>query len=406
MQRALLLHGQTSPPAPLTAPHLVVARKGFRVFFLLAAVYASVFVPLWLLVLGGVLSPNSYLDAPSWHAHEMLFGFTLAVVAGFLLTAVGNWTGRETVVGWPLLGLAGLWVAGRVVMLWPSSVPRGVPAVVDLAFLPALTVAIARPLVATKNRRNLVMAGLVLALFAANGAMHLDALGRLGHGAADRAAFVAVDLIVVMILIIAGRVFPMFTRNATGSEGIVSRPLLDGFTVVGALGLAVLDTIGASEHWTALVAGLVGVLAVVRAARWGSWHARRAPLLWILHLGYGWVCFGLLMRAIAGFSSTLPTSLATHAITVGAIGSLTLGMMARVSLGHTGRPLVPPSAAVWAFGALSLAAFARVVVPLLFPDAYFPSLVVTGALWTAAFVLFLVSYAPALCSPRVDGKAG
>jgi uncharacterized protein involved in response to NO len=405
MQRVLPLHGQSATPAPLTPPRFAVARKGFRIFFLLAAAYASAIVPVWLLVLAGVLRPTNYLDATSWHAHEMLFGFTAAVIAGFLLTAVGNWTGRETLVGPPLLALSALWMLGRFAMLWPSCLPRGVPALVDLAFLPVLSIVLARPLLATKNRRNFVVVGLLLAMFVADLAMHLDALG-VRPGIAHRAVVVALDLVVVLLLLIAGRVFPMFTRNATGVSDIRSHPVLDALTIVGAAGLVLLDATEEGERIAPVAAGLVGVLAVARAAHWGTWHSRRVPLLWVLHVGYAWICVGLLLRAGGGFFTSFAPSLATHAITVGAIGSLTLGMMARVALGHTGRPLVPPKPVVWAFGAMAAAGFARVVVPLIVPGAYFGSLWAAGALWTTAFVVYLVSYAPVLCAARADGKAG
>lgn len=407
MSRSLPLHGAL--PASLrpsrAKPELALAAKGFRPFFLLAAAFAAAIVPLWLLILSGRLGPVAYLDPLSWHSHEMLFGFTVAVIAGFLLTAVGNWTQRETVVGPLLLGLAGVWLAGRLALVGADSLSPGLVAAVDLAFLPLLAVAIARPLVRTKNRRNLVMVALLLLLFAANGCMHAEALGWLPLGSARRASLASVDLVIVMIAIMAGRVFPMFTRNATGVTTIRSSRLFDGLSIGSLVGLVVLDAAGAGGWFVALWAGLAAVLALLRAVFWGTRRVFAHPLLWILHLGYAWIPVGLLLRAFAS-TGGWSTSLATHALTLGAIGSITLGMMARVSLGHGGRPLVPPRPMTLAFVAITGAVAARVVLPLLAPGFYLASLYVAGTLWTLAFVIFVAVYTPILLRPRLDGKPG
>jgi uncharacterized protein involved in response to NO len=405
MQRSLLLQGEA--PTPASAPRWPIAAKGFRPFFLLAGAFAAAVVPLWILVVAGVVHPAGYLEATAWHAHEMVFGFSVAVIAGFLLTAVGNWTGRETAVGGPLLALAALWAAGRVAMLVPGALPRGLPALVDLAFLPALLAVLARPLVQARNRRNFVMLAILGALFAANAVVHASALGVAAPGAARHACLVALDVVVLVILIIAGRIFPMFTRNATGVESIRSSRALDALAVASMAALTLLDAI-APEGGAAssVVAGAAGVLAAARAARWGTRHVARIPLLWILHAGYAWLVIGLLLRALAGFVAAIPASVAAHALTVGAIGSLTLGMMARVALGHSGRPLVAPRSVAWAFVAVNAAAVARVVVPLVAPAWTLWALVAAAVLWTAAFVVYVAAYAPILLSPRVDGKAG
>ena len=221
----LPLVGEVSAPAHGPA-HALLA-KGFRPFFLAASVYAVAIVPAWLLIRSGILPGPAYLDPMSWHAHEMVFGFGVAVNAGFLLTAVGNWTQRETAVGWPLAMLFGLWALGRVAMATGGALPRWVAAGVDLAFLPVLGFVLSRPIVAAKNWRNLVMVGAVAALASANLAAHLEALGLVGAGVARRANLAGIDLIVLLILLIAGRVFPMFTRNATGVDSIRSHPRLD-----------------------------------------------------------------------------------------------------------------------------------------------------------------------------------
>jgi uncharacterized protein involved in response to NO len=275
----------------------------------------------------------------------------------------------------------------------------------DLAFLPVLIVVLARPLVAAKNRRNFVMLAVLLALFLSNVAMHLEALGILGAGWARRSWVVAIDVVTLIMLLIAGRVFPMFTRNATGVTSIRSSRVPDIATVVSMGVLVVAEAVNIGATASSRLAGVVGLLAAARAVHWGAQHSLREPLLWILHAGYAWLVFGLLMRAAAPYVA-VSSSLATHAMTVGAIGSLTLGMMARVSLGHTGRALVAGSAIRWAFLGITASAFVRVVVPLVAPAWYLGSLLAAGGLWTFAFATFLVVYLPVLASARVDGKPG
>lgn len=405
MQPSLLHATASRGAAPSNA--LAVLAKGFRPFFLLAALYALVMVPLWLAILNGKLAPSSYLPPIAWHAHEMTFGFVSAVVAGFLLTAVGNWTQRETATGVPLAGLALLWFAGRLAMLFAGALPRGVPAAVDLAFLPVLAAVLARPLLAAKNHRNLVMLAILLALFAANLVVHLEALTLLPSGSARLASLLSVDVILLLILLIGGRVFPMFTRNASGVATIRNIPWLDRSCVAAMAALLAWDAVAPSESRVGpAVAGLVGLLAAARAVHWGARHSLRDPLLWVLHVGYGWLVVGLLLRATAGLLGAPTSSVGTHALTVGAIGTLTLGMMARVTLGHTGRMLVAPSSMTAAFVAITLAALARVFGPWLVPGQYLVGLVAAGIFWVLAFAVFLIAHFPMLCRPRVDGRPG
>ncbi len=404
MGRALAL--QSELRRPRAQRRLPFAAKGFRPFFALAALYAVLIVPLWLAIVASAAAPRGYFDPLSWHAHEMLFGYAVAVIAGFLLTAVGNWTGRETLVGAPLLALAALWVLGRVAMVFAPRLPSGAAAAVDLAFLPVLIAALGVPLLATKNRRNLVLLALLALLFLMNLGMHLDGLGKLPAGFAHRPRAAALDLVVLVILLIAGRVFPMFTRNATGNHAIRSHASLDAATVIAMLAVVALDLLAADWRVASSLAGIVGLLAAARATHWGARQSRREPLLWVLHAGYAWIVVGLVLRALSVATPALPASLATHAITIGGVGTLTLGMMARVSLGHSGRPLVAPRAIRWAFAATLCAALARVVLPLVAPAHYMLSLMTAGALWVFAFAAFLVVFVPMLASPRLDGKPG
>lgn len=396
---------QSEARASVRAP-LPCLRKGFRPFFWLAAVFAIAIVPTWLLILGGKLQATSYVDATSWHAHEMVFGFVGAVIAGFLLTAVANWTQRETATGLPLLALAALWLAGRLAMACSAMLPTVVVAVADLMFLPALFIALARPVLAAKNYRNVGVLAIIAAFFGTNLWLHLVALSISSAGSARRPALLGVDLVLLLITIILGRVLPMFTRNATGASSVRSIPLLDKCAIgsVAALGLA--DALVPATRVAGAVAVIAGVLSLARASHWGARHSFQQPLLWVLHAGQAWLVVGLVLRGAALLGAPALASPATHALTVGAIGSLTLGMMARVALGHTGRMLAAPKSIAAAFLALNLAALVRVFVPLLAPAWYFAGLVATAALWVTAFAIFVVVYTPILAAPRVDGKPG
>ena len=393
-----------APPEAAKALGGPLAAKGFRPFFLLAGIFAAAILPLWLLALVGLVRPDAYLDATYWHAHEMIFGYATAVIAGFLLTAVGNWTHRETSTGGSLLGLAALWCVARIVLVMPG-VPRPLVAAIDLAFLPAVAIAIGRPIAASKHRRSYAIVAILLALWAANLTVHLDVLGVL-PGWRRRGALLGVDIVVLLVVVIAGRVFAMFTRNATGIATIRSHPRLDIAAIVATAALVVVDAAAPDTTPALVLAALASVLAIARAVHWGGRHALRQPLVCILHVSYAWIPLGLALRVAAHFSDKVPASLATHALTVGAIGGATLGMMARVSLGHTGRPLVVSRSVTLAFVLITAAALVRVVGPLIDPSVYRAFLFVSGALWSAGFALFVAVYAPLLTRARPDGKPG
>ncbi|HQY64002.1 MAG TPA: NnrS family protein [Polyangiaceae bacterium] len=400
-----LLGAPPARPIPAGGP---LAAKGFRPFFLLAALFAAGILPVWLLSLSGLVRPDAYFDAFGWHAHEMVFGYAAAVIAGFLLTAAANWTSRETLVGPPLLACAALWAAGRVALVLPG-LPRAVPAALDLAFLPMVAVAIARPILATKNHRNLVMVAALTAMWGGNLAMHLDVLGVLPHvpGLRARAALVGVDVVTALMVVMAGRIFPMFTKNATRVATIRSHPRLDAAALAAMVAVLAVDVAAPGGRVAAWIAGAAAIATAARAVHWGAQYTARVPLLWILHVTYAWIPAGLALRVAAWLTPAVPASLATHALTVGAIGGMTLGMMARVALGHTGRALEAGRAVAAAFVLVTLAALVRVGGPLALGAAHTRiALHVSGTLWTAAFVLFLVVYAPILARPRADGKPG
>jgi uncharacterized protein involved in response to NO len=375
-------------------------RLGFRPFYLLASIFAALSVPLWALQYAGWL-PRAYLAGPLWHAHEMLFGFTSAVVAGFLLTAVRNWTGRATPAGAWLMAIAAQWVAGRVLVLTPFG---ALAAAVNAAFPVAVAIGIGIPLVRSGNRRNYFFIALLLVLALAILATHLAQLGlialpaRLGIG-------VALDVVVFIMAVMAGRVVPMFTNNGVPGARARRLPLLEKLALGGIGALLVADLLQATG---AAVAGLLAFLAVVHAARlalWQPWKTLRTPLVWVLHGAYLWIPVHLALRALVetGF---VAEPLATHALTIGAIGGLTLGMMTRTARGHTGRILAADRFDVTCYLLVLAAALVRLGGPLVAPGAYVESVVCSSLLWSAAFAIYAVRYWPSLTRPRVDGGRG
>ena len=383
---------------------------GFRPFFLAAGVAALALMGVWLAVLGGHLPPPGYYQGTAWHAHEMLFGYIAAVIAGFLLTAVRNWTGMPTPTGARLAGLFALWLLARIGPFLP--VPGVLIAALDLAFFPMLALGLARPLWLGDNRTNRVFLALFAAMTLAALLVHLDTLG-LVTGTALAGDRLMLDLALLTLLIVAGRVMPFFTeRGVPGTKARVWPQVeVMTFTIAPALVLAHLLA-GLPGPWTGLGAklagGLAAALALVQVLRMAGWHAVRAwrnPMLAVLYAGYLWLIFGLGLDALAGFGLLAPFP-ALHALTAGAFGVFTLGMMARVTLGHTGREVASSPATNVAFVLINLAALARVLPPLVAPGGYPTWLLISGVLWMLAFGVFVWVYGPMLLRPRVDGRTG
>ncbi|WP_287031164.1 NnrS family protein [Pseudomonas sp. UBA6310] len=379
-------------------------RLGFRPFFLGCAAYACVALGLWLLALSGVPVWQPTGGWLAWHLHEMPFGFGVAAVAGFLLTAVPNWTGAQALSGPPLATLFLLWLLTR--LAWLGGASLALCAVLELAFLPLLAFALGRSLWRARQRNNYPLVGVLLLFALADG---LAVAGQL----LDRAdwqrqgAHAALWLLAALSGIIGGRVIPFFTQRGLGRTQAVpalkwlERPALAGLAVLAVLAAAGLDL--QPRAWMALPFGLVGVLHGIRLSRWYDKGLWRVPLLWSLHLAYAWLVLALLGMAAWHLGLIDNGSAALHALTVGGLAGLILAMMARVSLGHSGRPLLPPAGMRWAFVALNAAAFARVLLPTWLPQG---ALVLAGLLWLLAFGMFLARYAGWLCQPRVDGLSG
>ena len=340
-----------------------------------------------------------------WHGHEMLFGFAVAVIAGFVLTAVPNWTGHPTPRGLGLALLAALWLLARILLFFGDAVPAWLALAVDVAFLPALAAAIARPLIRARNRRNMAFPVLLLLLAALNLALHLAAMGAIDIDP-SRILRATIGIVIVMMVVIGGRVIPAFTRNALPDAGV--RPIAGAdLPAIATAALYAVAVLVFDDGWAlALVAAAAGLANFVRMMGWGGLATRRTPILWILHLGYLWIVLGFALSAIAALAPDIAPGAALHAFTAGAVGSLTLGMMTRVSLGHTGRQLAVGPAIVLAYAAIQAGALLRVAAGFVDPASYEACLAVSGLVWSAAFLLFVLVYAPILLSPRPDGRPG
>lgn len=388
------------PAARRTPPGWALWALGFRPFYLLASGFAALSVPLWTLQFLGLL-PHAYLQGPVWHGHEMLFGFALAVIVGFLFTAGRNWSGEPTPSGRTLMALAALWVAGRVLVVTPYG---WAAAAAVVAFPLAAAVGLAIPFVRSGNRRNYFFVGLLVALAGAAAVVHLQQLG-VTRIPAMGGLQVGLDIVLFILAVMGGRVIPMFTNNGVPGAQARKRPWLERAALGSVLALIAADAVGLHG---ALLAALCVVAALAHGARWllwQPWKTLRTPLVWVLHVAYLWVVLHLLLRA-GGALALLAPSVATHALTAGALSGLVIGMMTRTARGHTGRPLRADRCDVACYALVLLAGALRVGVPLLVPQLTTWALGLSATAWALGFGLYAVHYAPFLARPRLDGKPG
>lgn len=369
---------------------------GFRPFFLFSAVWAAVAVPVWVASMTLGDGTVGSMDGRLWHIHEMLFGYLAGVIAGFLLTAVPNWTGRLPVTGGKLVGLFALWLAGRAAGFLPASM--AVPAaVIDSAFLTVFAALVWREVLAAKNRRNLPVCLMVSVLAAANIAFHLrNQIPLFGPGA-ERAA---VAVITGLIALIGGRVTPSFTQNWTQAHGIARGPTAFNRFDAGVLALTAVALVAwVAAPWASLTGAvmvLAGAANLLRLARWRGWLARREALVWILHAGYAWLGVGLVLLGLAALApDAVPFTAGVHALTTGAMGVETLAMMTRATRGHTGRPRVADRATTAIYLLILSAAVVRVSAPFL-TEWTIALLTVSATLWALAFAGFVAVYGPML----------
>lgn len=381
-------------------------RGGFRPFFFGGALWAVVALCVWLLALAGRLEIPSTFDALSWHRHEMLFGFVGAVIAGFLLTAIPNWTGRLPIAGPPLAGLFGLWLAGRLAVLLSGTVGAAVAAAIDVGFYVVLAAVAAREVIQANNR-NAPIVGLVVLFGIANG---LDHVAAAGSSFIDPALpwRLAMALVTLMISLIGGRIVPSFTRNwlakRGSTHGLPGQPSPFDLGVIGLTAFAFLAWLAAPPGWLpGSLLALAAATQAIRLARWKGWRAVRDPLVLILHVGYMWVPIGLALLAASQLGAPVPQSAAVHALTAGAMGTMILAVMTRASLGHTGRELRAGPTTTVIYLLVTVGAALRVAAPLNLFD-YRIGLEAAGALWIGSFVLFLFNYGPILFKPRLGEK--
>jgi len=368
---------------------------GFRPFFFFGAVWAAVALPLWIAAVLG-WTPQITRD---WHVHEMLFGYLGAIIAGFLLTAVPNWTGRLPVAGAPLAMLFGLWAAGRVAML--AAPDAAFTGVIDVAFLVALAAIIAREVIAGRNVRNLPVCALILVLASANMLTHLrigfPELALLGER-------IGLGVVAMLVALIGGRVTPSFTRNWMAKRAMTPEPAspskLD-LAVLLVTAIALLSWLIAPEAAPAGAAlVLAGFANLARLLRWKGWRTTAEILVTVLHVGYGWLALALLLLGASILTPELaPKAAGIHALTAGAFGVMTLAMMTRATRGHTGQPLTADAATKTIYALVNLGAAVRVASPFA-PDAYVVLLIVSAALWSCAFVHFAIAYGPLLLRAR------
>jgi len=341
------------------------------------------------------------MDAFAWHAHEMLFGFVAAAVAGFLLTAIPNWTGRLPLQGRPLLALAGLWIVGRAAVAVSAWTGPWLAAFLDLAFLAALAGVIAREIAAGRNWRNLPIVTAVLLLLVCNGLSHAQTIGMVNQtGLAERCA---IAVMAALIALIGGRIVPSFTHNWLAKKNAAKLSARSGAIDYLALGLTLLAlvrwAVEPEGEVTGLLAGLAAVANLVRLVRWRGWLTLSEPLVWVLHIGYLWIAIGLALIGVAATNDIVPPSGAIHALTAGAMGTMTLAVMSRATLGHSGAPLEAGTTLTLAYLLVTLAAISRVAAAI-WSDAAIELLLVSGAAWIAAFVFYLAALGPLLIWAR------
>jgi uncharacterized protein involved in response to NO len=390
-----------APAVAASSDGVPLLRLGFRPFYLLAAAAGALLPLLWIGLLTGTASLQPVLPGVLWHAHEMLFGFVVAAIVGFLFTAGRTWTGLPTPTGGFLAAFALLWLSARVTAL---TGPYALFLLLDAAFLPLAAAVFFDLVMRSRNHRNLPMAVLLMLLAAANLAFH----------AAQRQVLTvqpmvllqtAVLLIVAVQAIVAGRVIPAFIRNAVPGSAPITHARLEHALLPLTASAVVLWVLAPGAAITVLALGVLAALHAARLALWRPWVARGRPILWILPAAYAWMPLGLALLA-AACAGTLPTSLGVHALAAGSMGALIVGMMSRTARGHTGRLLQAGRRERWAYGLVLLGAALRVAAPLVPGAAGSWWLGAAALLWSAAFMLLLWTLAPWLLSPRLDGKAG
>jgi uncharacterized protein involved in response to NO len=388
-------------PEPATQPRgFALWALGFRPFYLLASIFAAVSIALWALQFSGMLGAT-YLQGPLWHAHEMLFGFALAVIVGFLFTAARNWSNRPTPTGGLLAAIALLWLAGRVLVLTPFG---WAAALVNAAFPLSAAIALAVPFIAAGNKRNYFFVALLALLSLASLAIHLDHLGVVALPAWVGIQ-VALDAVLFIIAVMGGRVIPMFTNNGVPGANAAKDARVEKVALGSVLALLAADLLRAPAGVIAVIAVITALAHATRWMLWKPWKTYRVPLVWVLHIAYAWIPIHLVLRALAVFGWVASTT-AVHALTAGAIGGMIIGMMTRTARGHTGRPLRASAWDVACYVLVLTAGLVRVAGPVALPQWTMASILLSAVLWSAGYGLYAACYWPVLTRARIDGKPG
>jgi uncharacterized protein involved in response to NO len=377
---------------------------GFRPFYLLASVFAVAAILFWLAGFNGRLPVGAYLQGVFWHSHEMLFGYIVAVMAGFLFTAVRNWTGLPTPSGVTLGGIVLLWILARVLLV---SGPSALAVILDVAFLPMIAIAVAIPILRSRNKRNYKIIGVLVAVSLLHFVFHMALGGQLPSWLSRASLFASIDLVVILFALVGGRVIPAFTRNAVAGSDPRHENWLEVIAFGSLLVIVLVTLLGGAFTFAAWVPTSLFIVAAVahllRLALWQPQVTLGNPLLWMMPVAYSWLPTALLLRALSTVAVIVPGAW-IHALTMGALSSLMMAMMMRSTLGHTGRKLVASQMDILAFLLLQLAALLRVVAGG--TGDYQAVVVLSGVVWVLAFAVFIVRYLPMLVHSRVDGKPG
>lgn len=386
--------------------------SGFRIFFLSAALYAALVMALWsanVMGIFSILGETVKMPLLLWHAHELLFGFIVAVVAGFLTTAVPVWAGSPRVRGIELKLLFALWLAGRIAISLSSQLPDWLVALIDIAFLPAVAVSVARLIIPKKLWKNLGFVPLLLLIATGNVLIHLEIMGWTDD-TASTGIRLSIGLLILMTVVIGGRVVPFFTSNWLKRHGRPSDTSAPSWIAPATILTCLVTIIASAFPLNELVLGvfnyLTGALILYRLSHWKGLQTLSDPLTWVLHLGYALMGAGFIAEGLSFTTDLIPEVLAQHVFTIGGLGVMVLGMMSRIALGHTGRPLTIRTAITVAYFMIVLSLLSRVIPPLLLPDFYQLGLSIAGTSWIVAWILYLIIYIPILLAPRPDGKAG
>jgi uncharacterized protein involved in response to NO len=381
---------------------------GFRPFFWLVGVFAVLAISAWLGIVSTGLLPLPRQPPLLWHGHEMLYGFVGAAIAGFLLTAVPSWTGARGFAGAPLVLLALVWLAGRLAFATAAALPLIVVAVCELAFIPALACLVAPPLLRARNRNTPLL--FVLLTVWLSDVVFMVALMRDNGLLARSALLVAIDIVLLLITVIGGRIVPAFTASALRSRDMAAdlrtNRWTNGVAIGAMIAIVIVDLFAPWQRAAGIVAALAAMAHFWRLAGWRSLRTLGEPLVWSLHLAYVWMPVGLALKAIFLLTGSAWTTHWLHALTIGAAASMVVAVMTRAALGHTGRPLLASRTIAVAYLLLSFAALVRVFLPAFTVIDYRWTIVIAGAIWLAAFALFLIKYTPILMRPRIDGRPG